>query len=112
MSSNVYIKRIIEDLYSLLLAVSTGEAKFETEDDKYIKLRRRLNALVPFLGPLPRFIETSENLWLYWNNNVKDILPTYASRRTFLAQEYKNYYDELLSRIRTNSGASSSNCCY
>ena len=103
MSSKVYIKRIIEDLYSLLLAVSTGGAKFENEDDKYRKLRRRLLALVPLLGPLPGFIETSENLWQYWNNNVKGTLPTYDSRRTFLAQEYKNYYDKVLSRIRSNS---------
>jgi serine/threonine protein kinase len=102
MSSNVFITRTIEELYSLLVDVSTGRP-FEKEDSRYQKLRRRLAALVPLIGPLPPFIETSKNLWEYWNENVKGILPSFQSRRDFLAKEFKEFYDKQLAKMRKKS---------
>jgi serine/threonine-protein kinase len=103
MSSKIYIKRNIEELYSLLTEVLTGRRNFDNENERYQKLRRRISALSSILGPLPQFLDTSDNLWTLWNTYIKSTLQSYESRRRFLKEKYKDYYDQLLNKIGTSS---------
>lgn len=100
MSSKIYIKNIIEELHSLLLKVLTKNSPFENENEKYQNLKRRINALKPILGPLPDFIDTSDDLWILWNKFIKGILPTYDSRRKYLKEQFKDYYDKILGETK------------
>ena len=103
MSSRVYIEKTIGELHSLLEDVLTGRSQFEEENDRYQSLRSRLSALSPLIGSLPEFLNASDSLWSLWGQYIKGKLPDYDSRRRFLAEEYKDYYNQRLAEIPPTS---------
>ncbi len=103
MSSTQYIRQLIADTDEVIRGVLTGARDLEKQNPTYEKLRRRLEALQPLIGPPPDFIAKSPDLWKLWNGYVKGTLLSYDSRREFLNKELVSYYDKKISKITTGT---------
>lgn len=103
MSSIQYIKQLISDTDGIVRGVLTGTQDLEKQNPNYEKLRKRLEALQPLVGPPPEFISKSPDLWRLWNSYVKGSLQTYESRREFLDKELVKFYEEKIAKIATGN---------
>jgi eukaryotic-like serine/threonine-protein kinase len=104
MSSRMYLEKNIVDMRTLLVKAVTGKFdSFDSANQVYERLRRRLTSLAVILGPVPQFITDSANIWDFWNGYIKGKIPDYETRREFIKTNFTEYYANLLDNLATRS---------
>lgn len=104
MSSKKYLEKNIEDMKTLLIEAATGRGgSFDSVNQVYARLRRRLTSLTVILGPIPQFLVDSATIWDFWNGYIKNKIPDYETRREFIRTEFTEYYANLLNNIGSRS---------
>jgi hypothetical protein len=83
--------QLIDILKSVMISVSTNEARINTREDEYKSSYTKLyNYLLKLGADNPN---TFKSLWEWHDRWSKDDLGTYTSRRTFIANLYKPLID-------------------
>ena len=81
-----------------LQTILTSRAQFkhqETDELEYRELRSELMDVPSLREKLPRFVRTCRSFSEFWDLIKRSDLPTYASRRTFITDEFAKIFDQL-----------------
>jgi tRNA A-37 threonylcarbamoyl transferase component Bud32 len=99
MSSIAYIRQLIEDTNTLLNSALTGTS-FIDLNDEYIRFRKKILNLEPFLGQPPDFLSNADSLWDLWHKYIKNNYPNYQTRRDFVRMNFYDYYINIIDKFK------------
>jgi hypothetical protein len=92
-------ERLVDQVAALLVSVSTGGPRIQDVQASYKREYRALAAVLKRLGI--RNPNAMDDLWRWHGRWSDGTLPTYASRRAFIAEMYASVRDALEAKVDT-----------